>query len=176
MTFRARSLVGTLARYTVFGLAGLILLWACLASTRWIISLRESVTLPNGMQLDREFDWNRYGRWDLLALDGGHRLVRDVELVCFNDRYISVKSYDRTLNGLYDAKTDSRIPVDDFEAMHIKGLGKPSEGCGGYYKIWVGPGLLRDNGRPPFVPSCAWLNIENNALGDRTWFNRPCAP
>lgn len=92
------------------------------------------MALPNGMQLDREFDCNCYGRWDLLALDGGHRLVRDVELACFNDRYISVQSYDSTLNGLYDATTDSRMPVDDFEAMHIKGLGKPSEGYGGYCK------------------------------------------
>ncbi|WP_265502938.1 hypothetical protein [Paracoccus beibuensis] len=140
------------------------------------MSFQESVTLPNGMQLDREFDWNRYGRWDLSGLDGKHRLVRDVELVCFDDRYVFVQSYDRALNGLYDAKTDSRIPVDNFEATHIKGLGKPGEDCGGYYTSWLGPGLLRDNGRPPLVPLCAWLNIENNALRYRTWFDRPCAP
>ncbi|WP_212523384.1 hypothetical protein [Actibacterium sp. MT2.3-13A] len=154
----------------------MILLWALVAGARWATSFQESVTLPSGMQLGREFDWNRYGRWDLFATNGRTRLARDVEFVCFNDRYAFVKSYDRGSTGLYDAETDSRVPLDYSEAMEVSGLSKPGEGCDGYYTGWVGPGLLLDDGRPPFVPPCAWGNVENEALRDRAWFERPCRP
>lgn len=176
MTSGPRSLAGTFARYTLLGLAGLILLWALVAGARWAMSLQEAVTLPNGMQLSREFDWNRHGRWDLFAENGRTRLARDVEFVCFNDRYVFVQSYDRGFTGLYDAETDSRLPVDYSDAMDISGLDKPGGGCNGYFTGWVGPGLLLDDGRPPFVPPCAWRNVDNEALRDRAWFERPCAP
>jgi len=107
-----RSLTGTLARYALLGLAGLVVLWALVAGARWAMSFQESVTLPSGMQLGREFDWDRYGRWDLFATDGRTRLARDVEFLCFNDRYVFVQSYDRAFTGLYEAESGSRVPVD----------------------------------------------------------------
>lgn len=140
------------------------------------MSFQESVTLPSGLQLSREFDWNRYGRWDLFAENGRTRLARDVEFVCFNDRYVFVQSYDRGFTGLYDAETDSRLLADYSDAMDISGLDKPGGGCNGYFTGWVGPGFLLDDGRPPFVPPCAWRNVDNEALRDRAWFERPCAP
>ena len=175
MTFRPRSLAGTVARYTLLGLAGLILLWALVAGARWAMSFRESVTLPNGMQFGREFDWNRYGRWDLFAENGRTLLARDVEFVCFNDRYVFVQSYDRGFTGLYDAETDSRLPVDYSQAMAISGLGT-GNGCNGYYTSWIGPGLLYDGNTAPFLPRCASRNLDNEALRDRSWFDRPCDP
>lgn len=176
MTSWPRSLTGTLARYALLGLAGLVVLWALVAGARWAMSFQESVTLPSGMQLGREFDWDRYGRWDLFATDGRTRLARDVEFLCFNDRYVFVQSYDRAFTGLYEAESGSRVPVDYARAMVISGLSKPGEGCDGYYTGWVGPGLLLDAGRPTFVPPCAWRNVDNEALRDRAWFERPCAP
>jgi hypothetical protein len=157
-------------------LAGLILLWALVAGARWAMSFQESVTLPSGMQLGREFDWNRYGRWDLFATNGRTRLARDVEFVCFNDRYVFVHSKNREYTGLYDAEADSRVPVDYSDAMDISGLSRPGGGCDGYYTGWVGPRLLLDHGRPPFVAPCAWRNVDNDELRDRTWFERPCQP
>lgn len=176
MRYGPRSLAGKFARYTLLGLAGLILLWAFVAGTRWAMSHQQSVTLPSRMLLSREFDWNRHGRWDLFATNGRARLARDVEFVCFNDRYVFVRSYDRAFTGLYDAETDSKVPVEYSEAMDISGLSKPGGGCSGYYTGWVGPGLLLDDGRHPFVPPCAWRNVENDTLRDRAWFERACAP
>src|SRR5690606_28184938 len=92
------------------------------AGGRWAMSFQESVTLPNGMQLGREFDWNRNGRWDLFATNGQTRLARDVESACFNDRYVFVQSYERKSTGLYDAEIDGRVPVDYSQAMAISGL------------------------------------------------------
>lgn len=160
----------------LLGLAVLILFWALVAGARWAMSLQESVTLPNGMQLSREFDWNRHGRWDLFATSGKSRLARDVEFVCFNDRYVFVYSKDRKSTGLYDVETDSRLPVGYSDAMDISGLEKPGGGCNGYFTGWVGPRLLLGDGRPPFLPPCAWRNVDNAALRDRAWFERPCAP
>lgn len=140
------------------------------------MSFQVSVTLPSGMHLGREFDWNRYARWDLFATNGRIRLARDVELICFNDRYVFVQSYVHAFTGLYDAKTDGRIEAGYSEAMNISGLHKPGKDCDGYYMGWVGPGLLLDDGRYPFVPPCAWRNIDDEGLQDRDWFERPCAP
>jgi len=176
MTSSARSLGGALARYALLGLTGLILVWALVVGAGWVTGFRQSVTLPSGMQLSREFDWNRYGRWDLFATNGRTRLARDVEFVCFNDRYVFVRSYERAFTGLYDAETDSRLPVDYSDAMGVSGLDKPGGGCNGYFTGWAGPGLLLDDGRPPFVPPCALRNVDNEALRDRSWFERSCAP
>ncbi len=176
MTLRRRPFAGTLATYVLFGLTGLFLLWALVAGARWAMNFQESVTLPNGMQLGREFNWNRHGRWDLVATNGRTRLARDIEFVCFNDRYVFVDTYERAFTGLYDAEADSSVPVDYSDAMDVSGLSKPGEGCDGYYTGWVGPGLLLDDGRPPFVPPCAWRNVDNETLRDRAWFERPCAP
>ncbi len=176
MTSGPRSLAGALARYTLLGLAVLILLWVLVASARWAMSFQQTVILPNGMQLGREFDWNRYGRWDLFTTNDRTRLAREVEFVCFNDRYVFVRSHDRAVTGLYDAETDSRVPVDYSNPMDISGLDTPGGSCNGYFTGWVGPGLLLDDGRPPFVPPCAWRNVDNEALRNRAWFERPCAP
>lgn len=127
------------------------------------------------MQLSREFDWSRYGRWDLFARDGKSRLSRDVEFVCFNDRYVFVYSKEREFTGLYDAEADGGGRVVSSQAMAISGL-SGRHGCNGYYTSWVGPGLLYDGATAPFLPRCASRNLHNEALGDRSWFDRPCDP
>ena len=175
MTSGPRSLAGTFARYALLGLAGLLLVWALVAGARWAMSFQESVTLPNGMQLGREFDWNRYGRWDLFATNGQTRLARDLESVCFNDRYVFVQSYERKSTGLYDAETDSRVPVGYSQAMASSGL-RDGNGCNGYYTSWIGPGLLYEGNTAPFLPRCASRNLDNEALRVRSWFDRPCDP
>ncbi|MDF0599863.1 hypothetical protein P1J78_03865 [Psychromarinibacter sp. C21-152] len=133
------------------------------------------MTLPSGMQLGRQFDWTRYARWDLFATTGRTPLSRDVAFVCFNDRYVFVHSKDRELTGLYDAETDSRVRMDYAHAMAISGL-SDGNGCNGYYTDWIGPGLLYEAKAAPFLPRCASRNLDNEALGNRSWFDRPCDP
>lgn len=139
----------------------------------WTSRFRDQVMLPNGMVLVRSFDWSRSGRNDLLATNGVDTLARDIEGICFDDRYVLVQSYDWQSTGLYDAETDGRVRMDYAEAMRMSGLSHGS-GCDGYYTRWVGPGLLYDGNTAPFLPSCSVRNVENEALRDRNWFDRPC--
>lgn len=147
---------------------------ALIVVARWIDSMQRSVTLPNGMVLARSFDWTLAGRDDLLAAEGGPVVARDIEAVCFADRYVWAWSRDRARTGLYDAATGARLDGLDYpEAMDVSGLGGGS-GCGGYYLAMIGPGLLYDGNEAPFLPSCAWRNAGDETLEDRGWFDRPC--
>jgi len=165
-----RLLFASLAVTVVF--VGALLIIVTLG---WTSRFRDQVTLPNGMVLVRSFDWSRSGRNDLLATNGVDTLARDIEGICFDDRYVLVQSYDWQSTGLYDAETDGRVRMDYAEAMRMSGLSHGS-GCDGYYTRWVGPGLLYDGNAAPFLPSCASGNVENEALRDRNWFDRPCDP
>ncbi len=137
----------------------------------------DSVTLPNGMILKREFDFSKRERHDMFASDGRRVLSRDIEGVCFNDRYVRVITYTRGQGGLFDRMTDSRVPADDRDAyqaiVQASGL-EGGHGCNGYYIGMVGPGLLY-GGPEPFLPSCDGRNLSNQSLADRSWFDRPCS-
>ena len=137
----------------------------------------DSVTLPNGMILKREFDFSKRERDDMFASDGRTVLARDIEGVCFNDRYVLVNAYTREQGGLFDRMTDGRVPTDDQDAYlateQASGL-QGDRGCNGYYFAWLGPGLLY-GGPEPFRPSCDWRNLSNQSLADRSWFDRPCS-
>ena len=140
------------------------------------MSFQETVTLPNRMVFAREFDWNRYGRWDLFATDGKTRLARGVESICFNDRYVWVSSYKTEGTGLYDAETDARLDDDgNSKAMLASGL-SGGNGCNGYYTAMIGPGLLSEGNKSPFLPLCKSLNLNNPVLTHHAWFERPCNP
>lgn len=147
---------------------------ALIAAARWIDRMQRSVTLPNGMVLVRTFDWTFAGRDDLLAAEGGPVVARDTETVCFNDRYVWVRSRDAAQTGLYDAAVGARLDGLAYpDAMDVSRLGS-GNGCGGYYLGMVGPGLLYDGNETPFLPSCAWRNVGDETLEDRSWFDRPC--
>ena len=47
-------------------------------------------------------------------------------------------------------------------------------GCNGYYTGVLGPGLLYDGLKAPFLPHCSWRNLDRAGLSDRSWFERPC--
>lgn len=161
---------------TIKGLAvsvlALIFLWVVLFTRKAILYYDTSVTLPNGMILKREFDLSKYRRDDLFAAGGRRLLARDVESVCFNDRYVQADG------GLFDGQTNELISREDWDT-YIKvyrssGLQNRWGGCGGYYTGMVGPGLLYPGNSAPFLPSCEWRNLENTALADWSWFDRPC--
>ncbi len=152
---------------------------ALIAAARWIEWMQASVTLPNALVLARSFDWTLSGRDDLLAADGRTLLARDVETVCFDDRYVWVRSRAKDQTGLYDAAAGARAgaKIEGLgypEAMRASGLGGGS-GCDGYYSGMVGPGLLYDGNEAPFLPPCDWRNVGNGTLKARSWFDRSCA-
>ena len=123
------------------------------------------------MILKRELDFSKYGRDDLFAADGRTVLARDIESVCFNDRYVEADG------GLLDGQTNQLISRHDWDTYlkvyRSSGL-QNGHGCNGYYTGMVGPGLLYDGNEAPFLPPCEWRNLENPSLADRSWFDRPC--
>jgi hypothetical protein len=142
---------------------------------RWLTRYDDSVTLPNGMILKRELDFSSTERDDMFASDGRTRLASDIEFVCFNDRYVRVSAYDRSSSGLYDGLTQDKVPDQrSHEVYAASGLGGNRRACNGYFIGMVGPGLLYDGMRPPFLPPCAWHNLDNPTLSDPSWFERPC--
>jgi hypothetical protein len=136
----------------------------------------DRVILPSGLIIMRAFEPSQQGAAaDLFAKDGETRLARDLEFVCFNDRYVWVNSYDRRESGLFDAEIQARVDgLGLMEAFVVSGLGGNNQACNGYYTAMVGPGFLYDGNTSPHLPSCSQRNIGNPTLQDRSWFDRPC--
>jgi hypothetical protein len=156
-------------------ISGLMVLGGCIV---YIDQFTDRVTLPNGMILKRQFDWEFGKRHDMFASDGDTVLARNIEFVCFNDRYVKAIAYPQGHGGLFDGRTNELISRRDWDT-YIKiyrASGLQNRGaCNGYYTAMIGPGLLYDGNESPLLPSCEWRNLENTALADRSWFDRPCA-
>lgn len=169
-------LIVKLSRFTGATLFIPFFILAVAATTHWAQQFRDSVVLPSGLILKRSFDFTRNGRNDLLSYNGKLKIARDVEFVCFNDRYIWVWSFRPEDTGLYDAETNARMNGVGYpEAMAISGL-SDRNGCNGYYTSMLGPGLLYDGNEAPFLPRCRSRNLDNPSLARRDWFERPCEP
>jgi len=152
---------------------------ACLAALLVFLAVErqthDRVVLPNGMLIMRGVDPAQPGSADLFTKDGATRLARNLEGICFNDRYVIVYSYDRSQSGLFDAVVDARLDgLTSVEAFAVSGLGGNNLTCDGYYTGMVGPGLLYDGNTSPRLPSCNQRNVGNPTLRDRKWFDRPC--
>ncbi len=134
---------------------------------QWLRSRPNTETvLPNGFVLRQD---------SLLSADRSSVLSRDIEFVCFDDRFIWVISKTHDESGLFDTQTQSRVAERDHPEIRAPGgLVPPGTGCNGYHAEMIGPGLLHGT-RAPFLPSCDRVNRDNPALRDRRWFDRPCA-
>ncbi|MFQ5635571.1 MAG: hypothetical protein ACE5G3_09625 [Gammaproteobacteria bacterium] len=173
---RTRANVATWLRYAGAGFLALLLVLGILAILLWATRFGDSVTLPNGMVVQRSFDFTRDSRHDLLGRDGTTPLARDVEFLCFNDRYVWVISHDRDQTGLFDGDSGAKVAgLSRREAFAVSGLRGNGKTCNGYFTAMVGPGLLYDGNTDPFLPSCDWRNSGNTALLHRDWFERPCS-
>lgn len=163
--------------WLIWGFSVLALAVLALSTMGWLMRFSDSVVLPNGFVLKREFDWSRYGRDDMFASDGRTLLARDVEFVCFNDRFVEVTAFERGQGGLFDAETQGRVPRGSYDEMLAEsGLSVWGKTCNGYLTGMTGAGLLYDGMTAPFQPPCAWRNFDNTELNDRRWFERPCVP
>ncbi|MEM1315800.1 MAG: hypothetical protein AAGI51_14675 [Pseudomonadota bacterium] len=135
----------------------------------------DAVTLPNGMEARRRFDGSRLGRWDLYSVDGRQRLVRGIDFLCFNDRFVDVVPLVQGEGGVFDSEIDGKMEgLTRREKMQISGL-RNRRGCGGYYSAMVGPGVLQRHirGSRPF--SCEIRNPEGPLRRNREWLDKPCA-
>lgn len=136
-----------------------------------IVYFNASVTLPNGAVLKRQFEFPNSERDDMFASDGRTLLARDVEGVCFDDRYVELYSKERGQGGLYDGRAGRWAP----RQQTAREIGLSSRnGCNGYFTGMLGPGLLYDAAESPHLPPCSWRNFERPGLADRSWFERPC--
>ena len=167
--------VRRLLLYVAIIFSSLLAAYEVLLTIRVVTWYAASVTLPNGMVLMRSFDWQKYDRDDLFAADRRRLLARDVEFVCFNDRYVWVYSYVRGYSGLYDAEMGGkRVELGYPEAIGVRELdGGDRVACGdGYFRGMVGASLLY--GERTFDPPCDWQNLGNPALRNPGWLERLC--
>lgn len=165
-----------LSRLILAGTLSLACLGPLIGAARWAMRFQDHVTLPNGMALERNFDFTRSGRHDLVAPQGGMILARDVQFVCFNDQYVWADARAPEPSGFYDATSNRGLAGSrDPEAFTESSLIGPG-GCNGYYTAMLGPGLLYEGNKPPFLPACASRNMSNPVLRHRDWFERPCNP
>jgi hypothetical protein len=158
----------------------------------WLLSFRDNVTLPNGMMLRREFNYPTWGRFstdqselsrielislylsdldrhDLYSADGSTLVVKDVDLLCFDDRQVDI-GYD-----IFDGAAGGRkLTEDEARTVRAAGLSQPTGGCNGYFTGMLGPELLYPGNTSPFRPSCEWRNRSNPALRNPEWLNWPC--
>ncbi|WP_263566235.1 hypothetical protein [Paracoccus sp. DMF] len=150
----------------------LFLLWAAVAGVQWVRHAPKSVTLPNGMMLKLQYYFPR-APVALFATDGRTILARRLEFLCFNDRYVRITSYKFGDSGIYDAQTDAKVREEQYDTV-ARELRSGRGGCNGYYTGLLGAVFLLDGQRFPFLPPCEWRNLNNPALKNRAWFDRPC--
>ena len=167
---------GRIVLWMIAAIVCSIILVLIAGTAGWLRQFNDSVTLPNGMVLKREFDFTWIDRNDMFAADGRTQLARAIEFVCFNDRFVLVYAYEREQSGLFDAETGGKVPGKEYDtAFAASGLDPDRRTCGGgYFAGMLGPGLLYDGMKFPFLPPCSWRNTENRTLARRDWFERPC--
>ncbi|MEM1315801.1 MAG: hypothetical protein AAGI51_14685, partial [Pseudomonadota bacterium] len=160
----------TLAAIVVFMIVNGLLY----AGGMYVIRFGDAVRLPNGMEARRQFDWNHRERWDLYSVDGRRRLVKGIDFVCFNDRYVEASA--SGCGGLFDSEIDGRVEgLTPREEARISGLGGGRfRSCNGYYTSVVGPGLLLPTGRKHMRPGCDRRNPEGPLRRNREWLDKPC--
>ncbi|OYR20279.1 hypothetical protein [Brucella thiophenivorans] len=133
-----------------------------------VAHFNDSYVLPNKMVVKRVFDFTLYGRPDLFAADGHTLLARDLDMMCFNDRYIEV--YAATGGGLIDGETNLRVSPQ--YGKDVSGLHRGPFSCNGYYIGWVGASLLFERNQEPSEGPCDWLNFSNPNLKNLAWFEK----
>ena len=125
-------------------------------------------TLPNGFIIR--------GNTVVLSSDRRTVLSEDAEFICFDDRFLIITSLKGDRRALFDTRSQGQVDVGSHpEITAPGGLLYGENSCNGYHTAMTGPGLLHDNARWPFLPSCEYVNKGNPTLRDREWLNRPCA-
>ncbi len=156
-------------RIVAYVFLALLLLWS-VRGVPWIIDYyTASVTLPNGMVIKRQVSFPLKERSDLFAADGRTRLARDIEFVCFDDRWVEADG------GLFDGLTGRRVDSEAYDrTLDESGLEDRHGYCNGYYTDMLGASHLYDGNKWPSLPPCDWRNTANNSLRNRAWLDRPC--
>lgn len=157
------------------GLSTLVAAVLAVATGSWLTRYNDSVMLPNGFTLKREFEFWFKDRDDMYIADGRTLLARDVEFICFNDRFVQATSRELGQGGLFDAETQGRVPPGTFnEMLEESGLSAKGKTCNGHYRPMLGPSFFYDSLKAPFLPDCSDRNIDDPQLVNRQWFERPC--
>ncbi|WP_449045454.1 hypothetical protein [Paracoccus versutus] len=161
-------------RYLLLLPVFLFLLWALVAGVQWVRHAPKSVTLPNGMMFKLEYYFPG-APIALFATDGRKILAREIEFVCFDDRYVSITSYKLGDSGIYDAQTNAKVREEEQDSVEYLLMHAHRKACNGYYTGLLGAVFLLDGQKySSLLPPCEWRNLDNPALKNRAWFDRSC--
>lgn len=143
-------------------IAGLVVTWIFVATRPM------ETVLPNGFVIR--------GHRTVLSADRRTVLHDDVEFMCFDDRFLLVTGLSKG-GALFDNQTGAEVKEHrNYPPLYEPGgLLYGPKSCNGYHAEMTGPGLLHDDGKWPFLPSCRGLNRDDPRLKDRAWLDRPCA-
>ncbi len=145
-------------RWFGLGLVGLILLVVAVLMLNWTVGLLTfatmTVELPNGAVVARAFDWNLHPRADLYASRGGPLLVRDIDMICWDETTVkgfsdSIRRPDWTAYGvgsfLWTKGEEKALTSESPEYMprvRASSLLRNSPGCFGLSGGYVGGELI----------------------------------
>jgi hypothetical protein len=140
------------------GLVGLVLLVVALLMLGWTVGLltyaTRTVELPNGAVVARAFDWNLRPRADLWASYDGPLLVRDIDMICWDETTIdgftsSIRRADgsvsRTISFLWtkgEEKALTSESPDYLPRVRDSSLSRNAPGCLGRSGGFIGGELL----------------------------------
>ena len=131
------------------------LFWLALAFTAWVVlsSYTQSVEMPNGAILAYRPDLTYEIRRDLFRPNEFRPVIRDIEQICYNDRAIWVTTFED--KGYIWASLEAD-PVETRstrfnQVLARTGLETEEYSCNGYYRGFLGAGLLV-SGDCPVIP------------------------
>ncbi len=132
------------------------LFWLALAFTAWVVlsSYTRSVEMPNGAVLAYRPDLTYEIRRDLFRPNEFRPVIRDIEQICYNDRAIWVTTFG---NKGYIWASLEADPVETRstrfnQVLARTGLETEEYSCNGYYRGFLGAGLLV-SGDCPVIPN-----------------------
>lgn len=140
-------------------------------SIAYISNFMDTIDLPNGMAVRREFDFNDllHGRSDLYSANG-KLLASGITYLCFDDHLVKTKPH-----GNFDINSISPIPGtrDEYDYLDF------FPACDGYFVISLppeyfynySPGVNKDG-----LDICNERNFRNLSLTSIEWMVGPCPP
>ncbi|MDF3905382.1 hypothetical protein, partial [Paracoccus sp. AS002] len=122
----------------------------------------------------------RSGVWVCSCIPATTLDSRDESLTRFvqqslDDRYVSITSYKLGDSGIYDAQTNAKVREEEQDSVEYLLMHARRKACNGYYTGLLGAVFLLDGQKySSLLPPCEWRNLDNAALKNRAWFDRPC--
>ncbi len=166
-------------RWFGLGLVGLVLLVVAVLMLNWTVVLLTfatmTVELPNGAVVARAFDWNLHPRADLYASYDGPLLVRNIDMICWDETTIdgfsdSIKRADWTaydVGSFVWTKGEEKAVTSEnpeyLPRVRNSSLRRNSPGCFGLSGGYVGGELILRHPERVLQPTAPKSRDENTS-------------